>query len=229
MPETLDVLDAIRTTRMLRVLRPDPVPDALVQTILEAATCAPSAGSSQPWIFVVVEDAEQRRRLGDAYRRASTSVREFYIAQGRPAHMAEDEFARMLRSGVHLHEHMGEAPLILLPCVRIAARSLPDSIPPAVQAAMRTSYADTTAASIYPAVQNIILACRALGLGTCLTTNHFLLEDEVRAIVGLPDDCRVFAMMPIGYPVGRYGPLRRKPIREVACRDRFGQAWERVR
>ena len=91
---------------------------------------------------------------------------------------------------------------------------------------MRATFMRVAGASVYPAVQNVILACRALGLGTCLTTNHVLVEDEVRAIVGLPDNCGVFAMMPIGYPVGRYGPLRRKPLRAVACRDRFGTAWE---
>ena len=90
-------------------------------------------------------------------------------------------------------------------------------------------FVHVAAASVYPAVQNVILACRALGLGTCLTTNHFLVEDEVRAIVGLPDAYRVYAMMPIGWPIGRYGRVRRKPLREVTCRDRFGTHWRRRR
>jgi nitroreductase len=104
-------------------------------------------------------------------------------------------------------------------------RVLPDSIPAETQARMHASYVLVAAASVYPAVQNVILACRALGLGTCLTTNHFLVEDEVRAIVSLPDGYRVYAMMPIGWPVGRYGPVRRKPLPQVACRDRFGTPW----
>jgi len=222
MPPAIDVFEAIQTARMLRVLEPDPVPDALIQRILEAAICAPSAGNAQTWRFIAVTDEPQRKRLGDAYRRASVSVPEFYAAQGRPAHMSEDEFLRMLRSGIHLHEHMGEAPVIFLPCMRIEPRALPESIPPETQALMRANLVHVAAASVYPAVQNVILACRALGLGTCLTTNHFLVEAEVRAIVGLPDDYRVYAMMPIGWPVGRYGPVRRKPLSEVACRDRFG-------
>jgi nitroreductase len=225
MSPAVDVFEAIRTARMLRVLKPDPVPDALIERILEAATCAPSAGNAQAWSFIAVTDETQRRRLGDAYRRASVSVRDFYAAQGRPAHMSDAQFGRIVRSGIHLHEHMGEAPVIFLPCMLMIPRTLPDSIPAETRARMHGSYAHVAAASVYPAVQNVILACRALGLGTCLTTNHFLVEDEVRAIVGLPDDYRVYAMMPIGWPVGRYGPVRRKPLPAVACRDRFGTAW----
>ena len=154
----------------------------------------------------------RRSADGSAMRTAERlSVRDFYVAQGRPAYMNDAEFVRMLRSGIHLHEHMGDAPVIFLPCMRVEARVLPDSIPSEIQALMRTNFVHVAAASVYPAVQNVILACRALGLGTCLTTNHLLVEDEVRAIIRLPEDYRVYAMMPIGWPVGRYGPVRRKP------------------
>ncbi|TMA52208.1 MAG: nitroreductase, partial [Deltaproteobacteria bacterium] len=94
MPSELDVLEAIHTARMLRVLKPDPIPDEMIQRILEAAICAPSAGNAQQWIFIAVEDAAQRRRLGESYRKASASVRAFYLAQGPPAHMTEAEFGR---------------------------------------------------------------------------------------------------------------------------------------
>src|SRR5262245_30651403 len=89
MSPALDVFEAIHTARMLRVLKPDPVPDALIERILEAAICAPSAGNAQTWSFIAVTDETQRRRLGDAYRRASESVREFSVAQARPAHMSD--------------------------------------------------------------------------------------------------------------------------------------------
>src|SRR5262245_31012784 len=138
--------------------------------------------------------------------------------------MSQAAFARMLRSGIHLHEHRGDAPVIFLPCMRVDARVLPDSIPSEIQELMRTNLVHIAAASVYPAVQNVILACRALGLGTCLTTNHLLVEDEVRAILGLPDDYRVYAMMPIGWAVAPYRPVRRTPVPEIPCRDRFGTA-----
>ncbi len=80
-------------------------------------------------------------------------------------------------------------------------------------------------ASIYPAVQNIILACRAFGLGTVLTTLHAILEDEVKAVLEIPKDVTTWALMPIGYPVNKFGPVKRKPINEVAFQDRWGTAW----
>src|SRR6266487_3096348 len=80
-------------------------------------------------------------------------------------------------------------------------------------------------ASIYPAVQNIILACRAFGLGTLITTNHIRCEDEVRAVLDLPDDVSTYALMPIGYPQGSFGPLARRPVAEVTHADRWGVAW----
>ena len=86
---------------------------------------------------------------------------------------------------------------------------------------MREAAPWTAGASIYPAVQNIILACRALGLGTVLTTNHTIAEDEIKAVLDLPQNVRTFALMPIGYPAGRFGPVKRRPIGEVAVLDHY--------
>jgi nitroreductase len=79
--------------------------------------------------------------------------------------------------------------------------------------------------SIYPAVQNIILACRAFGLGTVLTTIHAFFEDEVRAIVKLPPEVQTYALMPIGYPQGHHFAVKRRPLNEVACVDSYGKPW----
>ena len=84
------------------------------------------------------------------------------------------------------------------------------------------SQARISGSSIYPAVQNIILACRALGLGTVLTTIHMFFEDEVKAILGLPPEVKTFALMPIGYPQGKFGPIKRRPVSEVAYLDSYG-------
>jgi nitroreductase len=100
--------------------------------------------------------------------------------------------------------------------------------PPIAQAVEETALATqidrTKCASIYPAVQNIILACRALGLGTVITTNHLIYENEFRQVLGLPSEIQTHALMPIGYPRVRFGPVRRRPITEVAMLDRFGIA-----
>ena len=125
---------------------------------------------------------------------------------------------------------MGEAPVILVPCLR--ARDMPsrEALPGQVAARYEAHIAyqeRIRGASIYPAVQNILLACRAIGLGTVITTNHILYEDDVRATLGLPKDVFTFAMMPVGFPVDRYGPLSRRPVSEVTFADRWETRWPR--
>jgi nitroreductase len=227
----IGVLEAIHTARALRKLRPDPVPESVITQILDAAIRAPSAGNSQSWAFVVVLDEEQRRKLGAIYRKASEIAGAMYAARGRPAHLTEEEFQKMLSSGAWLWEHMGDAPVILVPCQSRPILPAPAALPPEI----RAGYADEEryvarirGASIYPAIQNIILACRALGLGTTITTNHIRCEDEVKAVLDIPEDVDTFAMMPVGYPVGRFGPVTRRPVAEVAFADRWSRAWTGV-
>ena len=126
---------------------------------------------------------------------------------------------------IHLYEHMGDAPVLLIPCLRISPVELPVEIPAEVGSAMTEASPWTAGASIYPAVQNIILACRALGLGTVLTTNHTIAENEVKEVLGLPAEVRTFALMPIGYPERNFGPVRRRPLTEVAMIDRYGSPF----
>ncbi len=131
----------------------------------------------------------------------------------------------MMNGGTHLYDHMADAPVLLIPCLRIKPFDLPAAIPAEVRSAMTAASPWTAGASIYPAVQNIILACRALGLGTVLTTNHTIAEDEIKAVVGLPPEVRTFALMPIGYPEGHFGPLTRRPLGEVTVLDHYGTSF----
>ena len=228
MPD-IGLFEAIHTARSLRRLKPDPVPEPLITQVLDAAIRAPSAGNAQNWAFVVVRDAELRRGLGAIYRKASDIAAAMYSARGRPPHLTEAQFRRLMSTGGHLWDHMGEAPVILLPCMHQPV------VPPAeaLSPEMRAHHQDELAyaarirgSSIYPAVQNIILACRALGLGTTITTNHLRCESEVRALLGLPVDVDTFAMMPIGWPLDTFGPLSRKPLAEVVHADQWGNAWQ---
>jgi nitroreductase len=224
----IGLFDAMYSARALRQLKPDAVPEETITKLLDAAIRAPSAGNSQNWIFMVVRDAVQRSRLGAVYRKASDEVAEIYAARGRPATQTEAQYRRMMAGGTYLWDHISDAPVLLVPCLR--KRDMPprDALPEAVAARYEAHllYQEKIrGSSIYPAVQNIILACRALGLGTLITTNHILYEDEVRAILGLPDDVFTFALMPIGFPVGKYGPLARRPVSEVAFADRWGANW----
>ena len=192
----MDVFEAIRTTRAMRRLDPDrDVSDADLLTIVEAATRGPSGSNSQVARWVVVRDPDQRRRLGEIYAAAWKPVREMYASN--PA--AAGDNARVLRSADHLGDHMGEAPAIILPCSR--------------------GQAGLTEASIFGCIQNLFLAARALGLGTTLTTVHRLREAEVRAALGIPEDVITWAMIPVGYPLGRWGEAVRRPVAEVAYWD----------
>jgi nitroreductase len=138
--------------------------------------------------------------------------------------MSEAQFQRLMAAGAHLWEHMGDAPVLLVPCQKQPQMPPPDALPPEIRAryAEELAYVERIrGASIYPAIQNIILACRALGLATIITTNHIRCEDEVKAALGLPEDVQTFALMPIGWPLGQFGPLTRRPLAEVVYADRF--------
>lgn len=221
-PSAIGLFDAIHTARAQRRLRPDPVPDALITQVLDAAIRAPSAGNAQNWDFVVIRDAERRREVGALYRKGSDIAAAVYAARSRPAHLTDAQWQGMLRGGAHLWDHMGEAPVLVVPCLR--QRDLPSR--EALDPAWRDRYDDERiyldrirGASIYPAVQNIILACRALGLGTVITTNHLRVEAEFKALLGIPDDVDTFGLMPIGWPERPFGPLSRRPLEEVVHYD----------
>jgi len=219
------LFEVMYTARAMRWLKPDPVPPRLIEQVLEAAIQAPNAGNRQSWLFLVVRDPGQRKRIGEIYYRVSQWVLKRYEHSSRPAYQSAAEYDRMMQGGMHLYEHMGDAPVLLIPCLRTASVELPAEIPAEVRTAMTNAYPWTSGASIYPAVQNIILACRALGLGTVLTTNHTIAEEEIKQVLELPAEFRTFALMPIGYPEHNFGPVKRRPLAEVAMLDRYGNPF----
>lgn len=209
-PHEPGLFEIVHTTRSMRRLKPDPVPDELIRKILEAGTAAPSGGNSQRWAFLVVTDPGVKRAVAAYYKRAwDEQVGPRYRAGGPPAGTSPERFARMLDAAQHLADHLQEAPVWIVPCMA-------DGPTPAGR---------TAGSSIYPAVQNILLAARALGLGATLTTLYLLFEREVDELFGLPAGVRSYALLPIGYPMGRFGPVRRKPLGEVVYRDRWGQPY----
>jgi nitroreductase len=224
----LGVLEAIHSARAIRRFKPDPVPEAVLTAVLDAAIRAPSAGNAQNWVFLVVRDAEQRRKLGVLYRKASDIASAMYAARGRPPHLTGEQFRRLMSSGSFLWDHLADAPVILVPCQTQPKVPPPEALPPDVRARHleEQRYVERIrGASIYPAVQNVILACRAFGLGTTITTNHIRCEDEVKAVLGVPDDVQTFALMPIGYPLDSFGPVVRRPVAEVVYADRWARRW----
>jgi nitroreductase len=203
----LDLLEAIHTTRSIRRFRADPLPDDLVEHVLDAAIRAPSGTNSQSWRFLVVRDPSLRARLGELYRQG---FREVYPADRLQAE-TDPARRRVMSSADYLADHMGdEPPVLVLVCLERAPGA-----PPSGRAA---------GSSAYPAVQNLLLAARGLGLGGCLTTLHMRREAEVKALLGIPESVDTYALIPLGYPATPHGPLNRRPVREVTFRDRWGSA-----
>ncbi len=204
--EDVPLLEGIRTTRAIRRLRPDPVPPALIRKVCEAGTFAPSGGNRQPWTFVAVTEPERRAFVADRYRRAAES----YFAELRET-LADPEVPearkRNLRSAIYLGEHLQDVPVHLF-----------------VAGWMRRGAPQLQA--LFPAVQNVLLACRAVGLGASLTTLHRAHGEEIDAYLGLPPERPTCALLPVGWPLGRYGRPPRRPVDESLHWERFRERDE---
>ncbi len=221
----IGLFEAIHTARALRRFIPDPVPDHLITRILDAAIRAPSASNQQNWAFVVVKDPAQRRRVAEIYRKAFAMMSVMYRDRGPAPHQTQAGYARMMCAADHLANHLHEVPVIIIAgLIAPATRHQPPAEAAARVAAARPLI---SGASIYPAVQNMLLACRALGLGSVLTTIHAYYNDEVRAALELPAGFMTYAMLPIGFPQEGFGhgPVKRRALDEVACLDRWGNRW----
>jgi nitroreductase len=225
MPEA-GLFDTINTARALRRYKPETIPNEVLTKILDAAIRAPSGSNQQNWIFVVVKDAEKRKKIGEIYKKAGAILMKLYATRSRPEHMDDKQYETLMKSATYLIDHMGDAPVLLFACMKNEGGGAPPAnLPADVAAAMRTMVR-IGGSSIYPAVQNIILACRAFGIGTVLTTIHVFYEEEVKALLGLPAEVSTYALMPMGYPINKFGPVRRRPVSEVAFLDSYGHHWK---
>jgi nitroreductase len=207
--EGLALLEGIRTTRAIRRLEPDPVPRALIRKVCEAGTFAPSGGNRQPWYFIAVTEPERRAFIAERYRAAFAR----YIAPARKA--AEDPAypehkRRNLRAAIHLAEHLHEAPVHLF-------------------VAGWTRRGHEQAQALFPAIQNVLLACRAVGLGASLTTVHRAFGREIDAYLGLPERIPSCALLPIGWPRGRYARPERIGVDQKLCFERFDESLAATR
>ncbi len=212
-----DLYDAMSTLRAVRRLRTDPIPDDVLQRILQAAAWAPSGGNVQPWRVIVVRDQAKRAALGDLYRtewaRYSEGARRALDGLSGDARARRE---RMLAAADHLGEHLGEAPVVLVFCFNPDAMAITDADlgRPSV----------VGGGSVYPAVQNAMLACRAEGIGCTLTTLLCYREEEVRRLLEIADDWYTCGFVPLGYPALRgHGPISRRPVDKLA----FGDTWGR--
>jgi nitroreductase len=230
------ILEVMSTMRAMRRLKPDPVPDELLEQVVEAATWAPSGGNVQAYSFVVVTDRGQMARLAELWR----VVCDFYLASFAtvaPDHMPSERYERLKDAVRFQRDHFEETPAVIVACYRLsdwAARLQREwrrfsqaiaSLGPrraATFAAGLPAFASRSeAASVYPGVQNLLLAARALGLGATVTTWHLALEPEFKAVLGIPRSVKTFAVIPIGWPRGNFGPVVRRPASEAIHRDHW--------
>ena len=203
---SISLFEAIYSTRALRRLKPDPVPEDVLFQLLDAAIRAPSGQNAQDWRFILVTDRDLMAKLG-AWAKDGWSRYQPDLAE-HPEKM--DAMARTrrlsLRSVEYLAQHLHEAPAVIVFFGRKGRHSSPGG-------------------STFPAVQNLLLAARALGLGASIFNLPLTHAPELIETLGIPDDNQVYCLVPVGYPLDRTGPVRRKPVSKVAFRNRWGETW----
>ena len=198
----IGLFQAMYTQRAIRHYTQEPVPDEIVRKLIEAASKAPSGANSQRWHFLVIRDTDTKRRIGEHYWQS------WERAYGNQADTSPDIQTNVRSSATHLAETMAEAPVLIMACIEH------DGSPGTM----------SRGSSIYPAVQNLLLAARGLGLGSVITTLHKRYENEIKAILDIPDNVETAALLPIGFPQEgyRYGPTRRAPVDQITSWERWG-------
>jgi len=211
--KNITVDTAIFTTRSMRHLRRDPVPKEDIEYIVEAATMAPSAGNYQMWTFVAVTDEETRKKIGAAYQESGTAyIRDTVLADPN----TDDERMHVYGKAMYTVDHLAEAPVIIVACSTVP---IPND----------SAVASGAFGSVFPAIQNLMLAARGRGLGTVLltlATDHAPLpptnNTPVREILNLPDGTEAVGIIPVGYPKGKWG----RPRRDASLKVLHWNTWD---
>ena len=189
--------EAIYSLRAIRRHKPDPIPDEDIQAILDAAIQAPNGGNMQPWHFLVVTDPDLRAKFAPLYREA------WWAKRNDSGWYTPDDLPDEYKSPMKLADEIGTSPVLVFVCA--------------------LAKGGAAANSVVPAVQNMLLAGRALGIGSTITTLHPAVEDRVRQLFAIPETAQVVYCMPFGYPRGRFGPVSRKPLDQVSSFNQWGE------
>jgi nitroreductase len=215
----IDIYQAMATLRAVRRLRPEPIPDEVLARVIEAATWAPTGGNAQPWRVIAVSEAEIKERLAGLYaeRWSAYAAHHRTLIEDAPAR-AKEKARRMLAAGDYLATHFAETPVVLVFCFDPRRMAITDAELGRVSV--------VGGASVYPAVQNLLLACRAEGLGCVLTTLLCQVEPQVRELLHIPEPWATAAAIPVGWPVlAGHGPVSRRPVAKMAFAERWGEPW----
>ncbi len=197
----MDTIEAMETCRAIRFLKPDPVPQALIERVLYAATRASSPGNSQGWDFLVIRERAAKAKIGPVLRE-----RMLPMVARQPS--SSPVTGRMLAGANHLLNHFEDVPVWVLVCGRAI-------YPPGAGTEQMVH------AALYPAAQNLIVAARSLGLGTTFTTFQLAAQKEMRAALGIPDDVHIGVCVALGWPDRPFGPVARKPLEQVVHWERW--------
>lgn len=234
-----NLFEILYTCRAMRRLKPDPVPDDLLIRLVDAALQGPSGSNAQNWAFIIVKDAAQKRRIQEVWRRTWAFYFEtFRQAEARPGEDLEQR-RRAGEAGKYMVEHLHEAPAIIFVGVRKDEAFAKVLQSPATWAAAARHFGVAgvmklvaggvrsgilaEAATAYPAVQNLLLAARALGLGAVLATPQLFVPGAFESILDVPRHVSLHAAIPVGYPKGRFGPVKRPDALSVVRWDRYGR------
>lgn len=228
--------EVMSTMRAMRRLKPDPVPRELLEQLVEAATWAPSGGNQQQYSWVVVTDRAVMGQLAELWEQCH----DFYVstvATLGSETMDDQQVERLLGALKFQRDHFAETPAVIVACYDLSGQrsqirsnwrlfaSRISALGPrrgAMVAANATRAGDRAeAGSVYPGVQNLLLTARALGLAATLTTWHLFLEPDFKRVLGIPSRVKTYALIPVGWPRGNFGPVRRRPAAEAIHWDRW--------
>jgi nitroreductase len=205
----MDVYEALYTTRAMRRVKPDPIPEAVQKKILDAAIRAPSGGNTQNWRFMLVDDPAIKAKIAPLYQECLAQLwvtiykDRIEAARANPDDPESDQMLRVQRSAQHLADHFDQYPLLLISLVQF----------------------DPTGGSIFPATWSAMLAARAEGVGASLTTVANMMKgDDILEILGVPQGeyWLITSIVCFGYPTGKWGVAPRRPVHEVSFRNQWG-------
>ena len=207
-PLTMTLEEAMRTQRAIRRLKTDPVDDSLILHLIELALKAPTGSNAQNWEFIVVKDPEVKARIGRLNRRAWN----LYGGIGRKLATRDNDEStlKILKAVQWQADHFDEIPVIVVACLNTVVPVWPSIA------------ASSLYGSIYPSVQNLLLAARAANLGAALITLPLWSRFLARRALSIPWNITPCAVIPMGWPKGKYGPTTRRPVGEVVSLDRYG-------
>jgi nitroreductase len=202
-PEQTGLFEALYSTRALRRFKPDPVSDEVLFQAVDAAIRAPAGGNQQIWHFLVIRDPDTRMQISKWYEDGWNNSGYRAIETDPNAMAAMPRQQRMVvESAAYLAHNMHEAPVLVFVCGPRNA-----------------------GASIYPAIQNFLLACRGLGLASALTSLYMRHADDIAKLLAIPEGQQTFALMPVGYPRDKFGAVGRRPVAKHASLDKWGNEW----